>query len=292
LAAAALALGIVLLLQARIDPILANSRGGTSAIDPTNLAMIQRGNGIYTQYCLACHGADLRGDGPSAPGMQPPPADFSAAHTKVHSDSDLVYWVKNGKQGTAMPGFDDSLSDQDILDVLSFIRSVQDSQGAEASVPDPATCTIAPTTEHDLAAAIGAAGSAAPDPVVASDPLVAPETQSAVLQVSEEFIACTNAGDTMRRLSLFSNRQLAASFPNGLDEAFSVAAAQPPVALAADQQIGIKGTPRTAQLSDGRVMVTFDVSDPAEKLGTGQGASVTLILAKAGDGTWQIDAIS
>ena|GEM_PF-860114 len=292
LAVAALAMGVILLFQARIDPILANSRGGVSAIDPTDLAMIQRGEDIYTKYCLACHGAELRGDGPSAAGMQPPPADFWAAHTKVHSDADLVYWVKNGKQGTAMPPFQGTLDDQQILDVLSFIRSEQDGQNTDIAVPEPATCTIAPMTQQELTAAIESAGNPAPDPVVASDPAVDAETQSAVMQVTEEFIACTNAGDTMRRLSLLSDRQLAASFPDGVDEAFASAAQETPSALPEAQRIGIQGTPRTAQLSDGRVMVVFDVSDPAETLGTGQRASVTMILVKGDDGTWQIDTIS
>lgn len=117
---AAVVMGIVLLLQARIDPILAVS-ANQGAIDPGNLAMVERGSAVYTTYCLSCHGADLRGDGPQSAGMTPPPADFAQPHTMVHSESDLVYWLTNGKQGTAMPGFRDSLSDQQIRDVLAFI---------------------------------------------------------------------------------------------------------------------------------------------------------------------------
>ena len=49
--------------------------------------------------------------GPDGAGMDPPPADFSAPHTRVHSDQDLVYWVRSGKQGTGMPGFDAVLSE-------------------------------------------------------------------------------------------------------------------------------------------------------------------------------------
>ncbi len=69
------------------------------------MAMVTRGGDIYAQFCLSCHGAELRGDGPEGAGMDPPPADFAAPHTKVHSDQDLVYWIQNGKQGTGMPGF-------------------------------------------------------------------------------------------------------------------------------------------------------------------------------------------
>jgi hypothetical protein len=223
--------------------------------------------------------------------MQPPPADFSAAHTKVHSDADLVYWVKNGKQGTAMPSFSGTLSDQDILDVLTFIRSEQEAESTVSVVPDPASCTIAPMPVTELLEVVNTGAATAAEPVPASDPTVDSETQAAVLQVTEEFIACTNAGETMRRISLMSNSELAASFPSGVSDAFTAAAAKPPVALPEDQRIGVVGTPRMSQLSDGRVMVVMDVNDPGEQLGAGQGASVTLIMVKDQSGTWLIDDI-
>lgn len=121
LGTAALVLGIILLVQARIDPALASAANG-NAIDPTDVAMVTRGEAIYGSACLSCHGPGLRGDGPAGAGMQPPPADFLELHTMVHSEEDLVYWVRNGKQGTGMPAFGDTLSDQDILDVLSYIE--------------------------------------------------------------------------------------------------------------------------------------------------------------------------
>nr|MBA2468832.1 CopD family protein [Chloroflexia bacterium] len=125
LGAAALLLGVILLAQARIDPILA-SAGGEHAIDPQDVAMVERGEEIYSQQCLVCHGPELRGDGPERAGMEPPPADFTQPHTMVHSDEDLIYWVRNGKQGTEMPGFEDSLSDEEIRDVLTYIEARQD----------------------------------------------------------------------------------------------------------------------------------------------------------------------
>jgi len=70
--------------------------------------------------------------------MQPPPADFLELQTMVHSEEDLVYWVRNGKQGTGMPAFDDTLSDQDILDVLSYIeRRQQEMRSSGTPVATP-----------------------------------------------------------------------------------------------------------------------------------------------------------
>jgi putative copper export protein/methionine-rich copper-binding protein CopC/mono/diheme cytochrome c family protein len=135
LGVAALLLGIVLLVQARIDPALANA-AGTDAIDPTNMAMVTRGEAIYASACLSCHGPELRGDGPAGAGMDPPPADFLQPHTMVHSEEDLIYWVRNGKQGTGMPAFGDTLSDQEMLDVLSYIEHRQQEMTAPAT-PTP-----------------------------------------------------------------------------------------------------------------------------------------------------------
>ena len=64
--------------------------------------------------------------------MQPPPADFGDPHTMAHSEADLIYWVRNGKQGTGMPAFGDTLSDQDMLDVLSYIERRQEGMATPA----------------------------------------------------------------------------------------------------------------------------------------------------------------
>jgi len=135
LGAAALVLGIILLVQARIDPALARAASG-DAIDPTDVAVVARGEAIYGSACRSCHGPGLRGDGTAGAGMQSPPADFLAAHTMAHSEEDLIYWVRNGKQGTGMPAFDDTPSDRDILDVLSYIeRRQQQLAAAETGTP-------------------------------------------------------------------------------------------------------------------------------------------------------------
>lgn len=35
------------------------------------------GKTIFAEHCASCHGADGKGDGPKAAGMQPPPADLT-----------------------------------------------------------------------------------------------------------------------------------------------------------------------------------------------------------------------
>jgi mono/diheme cytochrome c family protein len=51
----------------------------------------------------------------------------------IHSAEDLVAWVRDGKPGTGMPAFGATLSDRDILAVLSYIERVQGDATAPAT---------------------------------------------------------------------------------------------------------------------------------------------------------------
>ncbi|MGZ6070524.1 MAG: c-type cytochrome, partial [Myxococcaceae bacterium] len=56
------------------------------------------GRTAYLQYCRACHGDQGKGDGPSAPGLRPPPRNFTQGEfkfgwvldQKLPRDEDLV----------------------------------------------------------------------------------------------------------------------------------------------------------------------------------------------------------
>jgi len=314
LGAAALVLGILLLMQARVDPILAVA-AGDGAVNPNDIAMVERGKGVYTTNCLSCHGADLRGDGPAGAGMQPPPANFSQPHTMVHSDEDMVYWIEHGKQGTGMPGFESALSDQDIRDVLAYIKNQQQSLGKAASIPNPSSCTIPPRTIADVEALVGtaanqppvaaASSSGAKQPLQpASEPAIDTETQSQVIKTVEEMVACTNAVDTMRRLALFSDTNLKVSFPRGMSPSFAQMATQKPQALPQTSWTSLLDVQDITKLSDGRVSATVILDDPATHMhpatmpgGTpaagaaDAGAQKATIVFVLDEGRWLIDEI-
>ncbi len=136
LGAAAAVLGLILMAQGRMeagvgyDPNLVNPLPATSDV-------IARGETTYTQQCLSCHGVDGHGDGTLADGMFPKPADFSAAHTKVHPDGQLFDWIQNGKPGTDMPAFGSTLTDEQIWEVLHYIQVTFQGKPLAEGTPAP-----------------------------------------------------------------------------------------------------------------------------------------------------------
>ena len=93
----------------------------------------ERGEEIYTQRCMLCHGEEGDGMGPAAERLNPPPRDFTMAQYKIRTtrvdeiapaDADLVRMIHDGMPGTAMPGWSDVLSDADIQDLTAFLKTL------------------------------------------------------------------------------------------------------------------------------------------------------------------------
>ena len=82
----------------------------------------ERGEAVYRTHCLHCHGRTGKGDGPIGKLLVPPAADLTKTHEKT--DKDPLQTIRNGRPGTAMPSLKQDLSVQEILDVLSYIRSL------------------------------------------------------------------------------------------------------------------------------------------------------------------------
>jgi cytochrome c oxidase cbb3-type subunit 3 len=84
---------------------------------------------LFSELCTVCHGAGGKGDGPSAQGLEPKPADFTDCRSMA-KDSDEVLFkiIKGGGQSvgrsTVMPAWGDALSDQQIRELVKFIRGL------------------------------------------------------------------------------------------------------------------------------------------------------------------------
>lgn len=96
-----------------------------------------RGAVLYADNCASCHGANLEGQPdwqtPDPDGVLRAPPHDRTGHTWHHGDKLLFDYTKLGGDQTlkqmgvadvksGMPGFRETLSDQDIWDILTFIK--------------------------------------------------------------------------------------------------------------------------------------------------------------------------
>ena len=81
------------------------------------------GQAVYTQYCLRCHGETLDGNGPEAQYLILRPTNFQSQSLLAKADWELLITISNGILFTPMHGFRGTLTDQQLLDVLSYIRN-------------------------------------------------------------------------------------------------------------------------------------------------------------------------
>ena len=99
---------------------------------------LDRGHAVYAEHCAACHGAGLEGQpdwrSPGADGIYPAPPHDATGHTWHHSNAQLFEYTQIGGQGvidglgirnftSGMPAFGEVLEEEDIWNVLAYIRS-------------------------------------------------------------------------------------------------------------------------------------------------------------------------
>lgn len=105
-------------------------------IDSSSAERVALGKQLYAQACASCHGADLQGQ-PNwrdrlPNGRMPAPPHDASGHTWHHADAVLFAITKNGlvpgvtaPEGyvSDMPAFRQSMSDEEIVAVLAYIKS-------------------------------------------------------------------------------------------------------------------------------------------------------------------------
>lgn len=105
-----------------------------NSLRPDDRPLVLLGHQVYAKHCASCHGKNLEGEpnwrqrGPN--GILPAPPHDASGHTWHHSDEQLIRLTKlgptkisGGSYPSAMPGYEDILSEEEIVAVLSFIKS-------------------------------------------------------------------------------------------------------------------------------------------------------------------------
>lgn len=114
--------------------------GGEAASTPETLATVPadfagqtspygaeaapQGAEIYASYCASCHGETGLGDGVAGASLVPPPKDLVEMQSLV--EDDYLFWrISEGSPGTAMVAWKGILTDEQIWQVVSFIRTLE-----------------------------------------------------------------------------------------------------------------------------------------------------------------------
>ncbi len=134
---AAVAAGVAAAAAAAVFLLWGVDRGAPVAhrLRPDDAALIVLGQRVYVGQCAACHGMRLEGQanwrerGPD--GKLPAPPHDASGHTWHHPDELLFQITKHGvakvaklkDYATTMPVYEGVLSDEEIVAVLSWIKS-------------------------------------------------------------------------------------------------------------------------------------------------------------------------
>nr|WP_245200182.1 cytochrome c [Herbaspirillum sp. LeCh32-8] len=84
-------------------------------------AAIVRGEQVYRQQCIACHGADGRGNTPLALALPVAPPNLSSGLLWRRFDGDVYWSLRHGRGG--MPGFADTLSVADSWALIDYMKA-------------------------------------------------------------------------------------------------------------------------------------------------------------------------
>lgn len=80
------------------------------------------GKKVFQGFCIQCHGVNGDGNGVAAPALMEKPANFTDPKLwMMGDDAFFIHIIRKGRK--IMPGFWDTLSTQQILDVLSYEKT-------------------------------------------------------------------------------------------------------------------------------------------------------------------------
>jgi mono/diheme cytochrome c family protein len=115
---------------------------------PTDQPTRAAGGRLYAEHCAVCHGASGQGDGPLAAGLAPRPGDLTQHMLPgKHTDGQVFLWIKQGFPSSAMPAWGNRLDDQQIWQIVAYLRGLAQplAATAEPRTPLPPTPAALPT---------------------------------------------------------------------------------------------------------------------------------------------------
>jgi len=125
--------GAFFLTAYRSGPLRTSYVDAASPLDSADPAVLQRGDLLFAEQCMSCHGVDGRGVdmntmmGHEASGGS---ADLTTGAALERTDGDLYGVITDGLGGTEMPAYDIALTDEQRWEIVAHIRQMQDEAGS------------------------------------------------------------------------------------------------------------------------------------------------------------------
>lgn len=167
--------------------------GSVPTAPAQNQRALQEAQSAYLT-CAQCHGPTGKGDGVYGHGTYPNATDLTSGDAKEKSDAALFWITKNGISFTGMPAFGDQFSDQEIWQLVMYMRALQNGQ-----VPAPAAI---PTASAQQLAAANPAGTL--------------PQRGAAIYFAQGCQACHGpAGNAPRNLAIRDTREVTQAIRNG-----------------------------------------------------------------------------
>jgi mono/diheme cytochrome c family protein len=92
--------------------------------NPLGADSAQEGAQVFESNCAMCHGSAGHGDGTAGQSLDPRPGNL--AEIQAQAGDDYLFWrIHDGKPGTAMVAWQGILSDEQIWQTVSFLRTLR-----------------------------------------------------------------------------------------------------------------------------------------------------------------------
>ncbi|HJQ14121.1 MAG TPA: cytochrome c [Anaerolineales bacterium] len=107
--------------DATLAPVPAEYAGLSN---PLGAEAADAGAEVFRTNCAMCHGPQGHGDGPAGQSLVPKPRNL--ASIQAAAGDDFLFWrIREGKPGTSMVAWKGILTDEQIWQAVSFIRTLK-----------------------------------------------------------------------------------------------------------------------------------------------------------------------
>lgn len=105
---------------------------------------VSKGSDVYQNYCIGCHGPNQDGNGVNSASLNPKPRNLHDAPFMQALSYQRIYTsVHKGVPGTAMPRWENTLSEDQMKNAIAYVLSLTAPPVSQAQIADAPQQTIA-----------------------------------------------------------------------------------------------------------------------------------------------------